>query len=102
MSDDSREMGVEFGELTEDLEDEEFPVGKGALLDDYGDREITMEDDSTTLAELIEPLGVSEFEDPQAVQRSVVTMIGEEAVGRKGYSDRGGQGGDEADGAESI
>jgi len=102
MSDDSREMGVEFGGLIEELDDEEFPVGKEALLDDYGDREITMENDSTTLAELIEPLGVAEFEDPQAVQRSIVNMIGEEAVGRKGYSDRGGQGSDEADGAESI
>jgi len=95
-------MGVEFGGLIEELEGESFPMGKAELLGAYGDWEIGMENHTTTLAELIEPLGEDEFEDPRAVHGSVITMTSDEAVGREGYSDRGGQARDEADDGESV
>lgn len=97
MSDDTREQGVEFGDLVEDLQSEEFPLSKDDLLETYGDREIVMEDDTTTLRELIEPLGQDEFDDADGVKQAVMNMSGDEAIGRKGYSDRGGQGDDSGD-----
>jgi hypothetical protein len=90
-SEDSRDQGVEFGSLAEELEEEEYPIGKNELLDTYGDEELGMENDSQTLREVLEPLGQDEFESADDVHQSVMTMVGDEAVGRKNYSDRGGE-----------
>ncbi|MFC7770871.1 MULTISPECIES: DUF5789 family protein [Salinirubellus] len=90
-NDDSREQGVEFGSLAEELEEEAYPIGKEELLDTYGDEEIVLEDDTQTLREVLEPLGEDEFESADDVRQSVMTMVGDEAVGRKNYSDRGGE-----------
>lgn len=103
MSDDSRELGVEFGDLADDLESEDYPLSKEELLETYGDREVEMEDNTTTVRELIEPLGQDEFQDVEGLKQSMINMTGDEAVGRKGYSDRGGQGDDSGDGeSESV
>lgn len=88
-SDDSREQGVEFGSLAEDLEEADFPMGKDELLETYGDEEIVLEDDTQTLREILEPLGQDEFESTDEIRQSVLNMVGDEAVGRKNYSDRG-------------
>lgn len=88
-SEDSREQGVEFGSLAEELESEEYPISKEELLDTYGDEELVLEDDTQTLREVLEPLGEDEFESADDVRQSVMTMVGDEAVGRKNYSDRG-------------
>jgi hypothetical protein len=96
-TDERREQGVEFGDLADDLEAAEYPVDKPTLLERYGEREIAFEDATRTLSELLEPLGEDRFESAEAVRRSVLNVAGDEAVGREGYSDRGGQAG--ADGA---
>lgn len=88
-SEDSREMGVEFGSLAEELEAEEYPIGKEELLDTYGDEELEMENDTQTLREVLGPLGQDEFGSADEVRQSVLNMVGDEAVGRKNYSDRG-------------
>lgn len=88
-NDESREQGVEFGSLAEELEDEEYPIDKAELLERYGDRELVLEDDTVTLREVLEPLGQDEFESADDVRQSVLTMVSDEAIGRKDYSDRG-------------
>ena len=88
-NEDSREMGVEFGPLAEKLEAEEYPIGKEELLDTYGDEELEMENDTQTLREILGPLGQDEFGSADEVRQSVLNMVGDEAVGRKNYSDRG-------------
>jgi hypothetical protein len=90
-TEDSREQGVEFGSLAEELEAETYPIEKEELLDRYGDRELVLEDDTTTLEEVLEPLGQDEFESADDVRQSVLTMVSDEAIGRKDYSDRGGE-----------
>lgn len=88
--DDSREQGVEFGHLADDLADLEYPTSKSDLLDQFGDREVQLEDGSQTLREILEPVGEDSFESAEDVKRTVVGLTGDEAVGRKKYSDRGG------------
>jgi len=39
-NDDSREQGVEFGPLADELEDEEYPMDLETLLERYGDHEL--------------------------------------------------------------
>ena len=86
---DTRDEGVEFGSLAKELEDEEYPIGKDELLETYGDEEIVLQDDTQTLREILGPLGQDEFESADDVHQSVMNMVGDEAVGRKNYSDRG-------------
>ena len=90
-SDDSREQGVEFGSLAEELEDETYPLDKAELLERYGDHELVLEDDMTALGAVLEPLGEDEFESADDVRQSVLTMVSDEAIGRENYSDRGGE-----------
>lgn len=92
---DDREMGIDFGDLNDDLESESYPMEKEALLDKYGDRTIDLSGEEETLESVLGPLNTDEFESASDVRSWVNNMVGDEAVGRKGYSDRGGE--DQAD-----
>ena len=87
--DDNREMGIDFGDLNDDLESESYPIEKEDLLDEYGDRTIDLSGEEKTLESVLEPLNVDEFESASDVRSWVNNMVGDEAEGRKGYSDRG-------------
>ena len=91
---DSRQQGVEFGSLTEALENEEYPVCNEVLLEAYGDRELELQDGSQSLRDVLEPLGETAFDSSEAVIDAVVGMVSEEAIGRKYESDRGGVAGE--------
>lgn len=88
--DDSREQGVEFGPLEDDLDDQEYPIDKEALLEEYGDRELGLGDDTVTLQTVLEAQGETTYESADDVRQSIVGMVSDEAIGRKNYSDRGG------------
>jgi hypothetical protein len=96
-SDDTRELGIEFGELKEKLESHEYPTTDDELLESYGDFELQLPGGSATLQEVLgEHQSESEggngirYETPDDVYQSINNMIGSEAVGREDYSDRGG------------
>jgi len=89
-NEESREQGVEFGPLADELEDEEYPIDKAALLERYGDRELGLEGETTTLQAVLEAQGETTYESTDDVRRSVIGMVSDEAVGRDNYSDRGG------------
>ncbi|MDS0473547.1 hypothetical protein [Natrinema sp. 1APR25-10V2] len=88
MPDDSREQGVELGDLQDDLESEEYPIGHDELLEQYGDEEIEMSGETTTLEGIIGPLGEDEYQDYGELEGAIMTMVSDEAIGRKNYSDR--------------
>ena len=87
-TDDSHEMGVEFGELDDELDSLSYPVTTEELLDDYGDHELEFQEESATLSELLEPMGDQTYESKNGVQQAVLNMVGDQAIGRKNYSDR--------------
>lgn len=87
---ESREHGVEFGALADDLEHEKYPIDTAELLDAYGDRKIDLEDGSETVREVLDPLGNTTFDSPDEVMQGVVGMVSDQAIGRKNYTDRGG------------
>lgn len=103
-SDDSREQGVEFGPLAEDLENETYPLSQEDLLERYGDREIVLVDGSATLSEVLDPENEREYEDAESVRSAVFSMVSDDAIGREGYSDRGGDdaGDNSSEDAESV
>ncbi|SEW04267.1 DUF5789 family protein [Natrinema salifodinae] len=88
MPEDNRELGVELGDLQEDIQSEDFPIGHDELLEKYGDEEIEMSGETTTLEELIGPLGEDQYRDYGEVEQAIMNMVGDEAIGRKNYSDR--------------
>lgn len=88
---DNREQGIEFGPLADDLEGESYPMTRDAILERYGDRELDLENGSTTVGETLSQDMDREFEDADAVRQAIFNMVGSAAVGRQAYSDRGGE-----------
>ncbi|WP_440007881.1 DUF5789 family protein [Halomicrococcus sp. SG-WS-1] len=100
MTDDEeqeREMGVELGELSDELESVDYPVSADELVSKYGDREIEYGGGSETLESALGPLN-EDYESADEVEQSILNMVGSEAVGRQNYTDRGA--GHHSDGEE--
>ena len=96
-SSDSRELGVEFGPLKSELENHDYPATGEQLVAEYGDYELDLPGGSQTFGEVLgkrqradDGAETVEYDSPDEVQQTVLNMVGSEAVGREGYSDRGG------------
>lgn len=94
---DERQSGIDFAELDDRVDDDEFPLTTDELLDAHGEVELHLPDDTKTLEEV---LGQSrddgqEFDSLQDIREAVLTMVDDDAIQREGYSDRGGQAPDE-------
>ncbi len=92
MSDDqdSREQGIDFGDLEDELAALEYPIDNDELLDTYGDAEITHPNGTETLSDVLDEAEGQTYGSEGELREMVFNMVGEEAVGREGYSDRGG------------
>lgn len=56
MGTDDREQGIDFGELDEMHEQQNYPVTMDELLDEYGEYEIEHSNGTTTLRDIVGPL----------------------------------------------
>lgn len=100
-ADDSRDLGVEFGELDEQLEAVEYPITAEELIERHGDQTLEMSGGSQTLGEILEPVGDQEFVSTEEAHQTIVSFVDREAVGRPRYSDRDPPGmGEEAESDE--
>ncbi len=87
---ESREQGIEFGDLKEKIDEIDYPITNRELVDQYGDETLGFPDGERPLRETLDPLpDDQEYEEPFEVEQSVMNMVGSDAVGREGYSDRG-------------
>ncbi|WP_058991387.1 hypothetical protein [Haloarcula sp. CBA1127] len=102
---DSRELGVDFGSLKDELASETYPLERETLLSKYGGYEIETNRESQTLQSILGGQEMEtdshEYESADAVHQAVLNMIGSEAIEREEYSDRGGSNRDQGDEAES-
>ena len=87
---DTRHQGVEFGDLDEKLESIDYPVSLDELLAEHGDAELDLSGETRTLEKLLEPFEDDTYESADEVRQSILTMVDDEAIGRKNYSDRSG------------
>lgn len=105
-ADENREMGVGFGDLEDQLRRREYPATLEELLADHGDETLELHGDDVALRELLEPLresgGETTYGDADEVHQEVLNMVSDEAVGRQGYSDRGGTLPEETDESETV
>ncbi|MFC7081523.1 DUF5789 family protein [Halorussus caseinilyticus] len=88
MTDTHREQGVEFGELAGHLDGHDYPATTRELADTFGEFEITYAGGSETLAALLAPIDDT-CDSAAEVRQVVLNTVAGEAVGRKGYTDRG-------------
>jgi len=94
---DTREQGIEFGQLKEKLDSHDYPATNDELVEAYGDYELELPGGSQTLEEILgkrrSESGEGEeirYQSAEDVHQSIHNMVGSDAVGREGYSDRGG------------
>ena len=89
---DDRTLGVEFGDLADDLEAHEYPTTVEELVDEYGDRELELPGGEERFDQVLEPYSQEpdqQFNDVGEVRQAVLNMVGSDAVGQPRYSDRG-------------
>lgn len=86
---DDRQMGIELGDLNDDLESHDYPATAEELIGEYGDRELELSRGTQTFGEILEPVGEKSYESAEEVRQDVFNFVGSEAVGREDYSDRG-------------
>ncbi len=81
-------MGLDFGDLEPALEDESYPLTNEELLAAHGDGEIEHAGGTVSLASVLDTQDEQSYESADEVKQSVLNMVGDEAIGRKFYSDR--------------
>lgn len=84
----TRRIGIDFGSLAQQLEDHEYPATSDELLDAYGDAVLTLQNGEQTLAEVFESMGAESFDSAEDARQAVYNRVNDQAIGRKGYSDR--------------
>lgn len=89
-SDANREQGIDFGGLQEKLQSLDYPTSVEEVRREYGDHELVLADGTSTLGETLSEVEDETYESADGVLQSVKGAVDEEAVGREGYSDRGG------------
>lgn len=86
---DSRDRGIEFGDLEEELEQENYPLSNDEVIERYGDRELVLSRGTTTVREVLGDIEADEYEDHEQLHEAMLNMVGSEAVGEEDYSERG-------------
>jgi len=103
---ESREQGVEFGGLMDALENHDYPTTQERLLGAYGDETLDLADGEERLSSVLAEREMAaeqaqiEYESPEEVSQAILNMVGDRAVGRTDYSDRGGSLQDEVEDGE--
>lgn len=94
---DSREQGIDIGPLADELENHSYPATTSEIVEEYGDYEIELPDGSRSLGDVLGGLEGEdeEYDSADEVRQMIYNMVGSDAVGREGYSDRGGLAGDD-------
>lgn len=95
---DSREQGIDIGPLATELEEHSYPTTNERLLEQYGDYDIELSSGSRSLDDVLGERAVESetYESAEEVRQMIYNMVGEAAVGREDYSDRGDVQGEEA------
>ncbi len=85
---DDRDRGIDFGGLDEALADHDYPATLSELVAAHGDHTIGLQNGSRTFQEVVADHADRRCGSARDARRAVLELVGESAVGRKGYSDR--------------
>lgn len=72
----------------EKLDAHSYPATSEELIEAYGEMEFEHENGSETFGEVMGRLGNATYVDSDDARDAAFSVVGEAAIGRKGYSDR--------------
>ena len=75
-------------EVDERLDAHSFPATSEELIDAYGSIELAFPDGTETFGEALSRLESETYETVEGARLAAYSALSEEAIGRKGYSDR--------------
>ena len=83
--------GIELNEFGDVLSREEYPVRAERLAAEYGDHELRVVGGRVSVDEVLATHAAcnAAYDSPAEVRDAIHTLVGDAAVGRSGYSDRG-------------
>ena len=73
---------------TDALNDHSYPATTAALIDAYGHLELNHQNGTETLGEVLSRIGGETYESADDARLAAMSVLGSDAIGRKGYSDR--------------
>ena len=65
-----------------------FPSTTAEFVEEHGDIELELPNGATTLGDALDCLPNEDLETEEDARLAIYSALGEEAIGRKGYSDR--------------
>lgn len=86
-TDEIRSLGV--GDVSQLFENTVFPTTTEAVIEEFGDVEITYPRHSDPLRTILETSGYETYETRSELELAVLNGVRRDAVGRPRYSDRG-------------
>lgn len=86
--DRTREQGVEFGSLADDLATCEYPVDCAKLIEAYGEATLQLPNGTQSFQDVLAPLEDEQFDSQADVRQAVIGYVNTDGIGREGYSDR--------------
>ena len=89
MRDDPNQSGMRLVSNAEDsFASHTFPATTDELIEEYGELEFELPNGENTLEEVLSRLPDAEYDSREEAVQAAYGALGEEAIGRKGYSDR--------------
>jgi hypothetical protein len=77
-----------MADVGEKLDAHSYPATTEELIEAYGDVEFDIDNGTETFGEAMNRLSEDTFVDSEDARTAAASVVGEDAVGRKGYSDR--------------
>lgn len=81
-------MFMRVSETLERLETTTYPASPEQLVVELGDPEIHLPAGNEQLADAFDRIDVDQFSTPEDAKLALLSGLSEDAIGRKGYSDR--------------
>jgi len=76
------------GSLEDPFDAHTFPTTTSELIDDHGDVELALPNGAVTLGDALAHLPEERLASKEEARLTAYAALGDEAIGRKGYSDR--------------
>lgn len=77
------------GEIAEILDPDRFPLTTEAIIEEFGDIEVSFPSGSQSLRDILETSGFETYATRDEAQLAILNGVRRRAVGRPRYSDRG-------------
>lgn len=75
-------------EATQLFDDIEFPATSADIIAAYGERSLSHPNGDETVEKIFNRCGPETFENPEAARLTLYSSLSDDAIGRKGYTDR--------------